>query len=62
MVNQEYFSDDRISQVDSHYFLTCSEICRAIPLDKPNVEVIFGTLTLILPLYDGSGRKSLGLM
>ena len=62
MVNQEYFSDNRISQVNFHFFQKRLEICCATPLDKPNIEVIFRVLTLILPLYDGSGRKSLGLV
>ena len=61
MVNQEYLGNDRISQTDFHFFPTCSEICYVKPLDKPNVEVIFCKLTLI-PLHDGSGRKSFGLV
>ena len=31
-------------------------------LTSQNAEVIFRTMTLILPLRDGFGRKSLGLM
>ena len=53
------FSNERIRQANFHFFLTCSEIFSATLLDKPNVEVIFRTLTLILTLYDSSGRKSL---
>ena len=54
MVNQEYFSDDRISKANFLFLPACSKIYRATQLDKANVEKIFRTLTLILPLYDGS--------